>query len=61
MKFKKRMDMHMLPKEIEESLGSPARLIRSFFCDRLSKFRVGSNPIERSTKEKFYDIISMNA
>lgn len=53
--------MHMLPKEIEESLGSPARLIRSFFCDRLSKFRVGSNPIERSTKEKFYDIISMNA
>nr|ALF03362.1 Ycf2 [Cucumis sativus var. hardwickii]ANF28437.1 Ycf2 [Cucumis sativus var. hardwickii] len=41
-----------LPEEIEEFLGNPTRSIRSFFSDRWSELHMGSNPIERSTRDQ---------
>ncbi|CAL5386659.1 unnamed protein product [Camellia sinensis] len=43
---------HLLSEEIEEFLGNPTRSIRSFFSDRWSELHLGSNPIERSTRDK---------
>ncbi|CAL9101983.1 unnamed protein product, partial [Musa textilis] len=43
---------HLLPEEIEEFLGNPTRSIRSFFSDRWSELHLGSNPIERSTRDQ---------
>jgi hypothetical protein len=45
----KEMNNHLLPEEIEEFLGNPTRSILSFFSDRWSELRLGSNPTERST------------
>ena len=46
------MIIHLLPEEIEEFLRNPIRSIRSFFYNRWSKLHLGSNPIERSTRDK---------
>ncbi|THU43398.1 hypothetical protein C4D60_Mb00t01220 [Musa balbisiana] len=48
----KQMNNHLLPEEIEEFLGNPTRSIRSFFSDRWSELHLGSNPIERSTRDQ---------
>nr|YP_010484026.1 Ycf2 protein [Piper retrofractum]YP_010484043.1 Ycf2 protein [Piper retrofractum]UVV36136.1 Ycf2 protein [Piper retrofractum]UVV36153.1 Ycf2 protein [Piper retrofractum] len=48
----KQMNNHLLPEEIEEFLGNPTRSIRSFFSDRWSELRLGSNPTERSTRDQ---------
>nr|YP_009752624.1 Ycf2 protein [Trichosanthes homophylla]YP_009752642.1 Ycf2 protein [Trichosanthes homophylla]QIT05105.1 Ycf2 protein [Trichosanthes kirilowii]QIT05020.1 Ycf2 protein [Trichosanthes homophylla]QIT05038.1 Ycf2 protein [Trichosanthes homophylla]QIT05123.1 Ycf2 protein [Trichosanthes kirilowii]QJD26338.1 Ycf2 [Trichosanthes kirilowii] len=48
----KQMNNHPLPEEIEEFLGNPTRSIRSFFSDRWSELHMGSNPIERSTRDQ---------
>ena len=48
----KQMNNHLLPEEIEEFLGNPTRSIRSFFSDRWSELHMGSNPIERSTRDQ---------
>nr|YP_009770294.1 hypothetical protein RF2 [Zapoteca portoricensis]YP_009770320.1 hypothetical protein RF2 [Zapoteca portoricensis]QIT00996.1 hypothetical protein RF2 [Zapoteca portoricensis]QIT01022.1 hypothetical protein RF2 [Zapoteca portoricensis] len=48
----KQMNNHPLPEEIEESLGNPTRSIRSFFSERWSELYLGSNPIERSTRDQ---------
>nr|YP_010374866.1 hypothetical protein RF2 [Pontederia australasica]YP_010374884.1 hypothetical protein RF2 [Pontederia australasica]QXU58301.1 hypothetical protein RF2 [Pontederia australasica]QXU58321.1 hypothetical protein RF2 [Pontederia australasica] len=48
----KQMIIHLLPEEIEEFLGNPTRSIRSFFSDRWSELHLGSNPIERSTRDQ---------
>nr|YP_010723671.1 Ycf2 protein [Bolbostemma paniculatum]YP_010723688.1 Ycf2 protein [Bolbostemma paniculatum]WDW27041.1 Ycf2 protein [Bolbostemma paniculatum]WDW27058.1 Ycf2 protein [Bolbostemma paniculatum] len=48
----KQMNNHPLPEEIEEFLGNPTRSIRSFFSDRWSELHLGSNPIERSTRDQ---------
>nr|YP_010139219.1 hypothetical chloroplast RF2 [Garcinia paucinervis]YP_010139235.1 hypothetical chloroplast RF2 [Garcinia paucinervis]QQK54598.1 hypothetical chloroplast RF2 [Garcinia paucinervis]QQK54614.1 hypothetical chloroplast RF2 [Garcinia paucinervis]QXF60399.1 hypothetical chloroplast RF21 [Garcinia paucinervis]QXF60416.1 hypothetical chloroplast RF21 [Garcinia paucinervis] len=50
MEGEKKMNNHLLPKEIEEFLGNPTRSIRSFFSDRWSELHLGSNPTERSTR-----------
>ncbi|KAL6492072.1 hypothetical protein OROGR_033794 [Orobanche gracilis] len=46
----KQMINHRLPEEIEEFIGNPTRLVRSFFSDRWSD-HLGSNPTERSTRD----------
>ncbi|KAK3444149.1 hypothetical protein EUGRSUZ_A00289 [Eucalyptus grandis] len=46
------MKNHLLPEEIEEFLGNPTRSILSFFSDRWSELHLGSNPIERSTRDQ---------
>uniref|UniRef100_A0A9I9E811 Ycf2 N-terminal domain-containing protein n=1 Tax=Cucumis melo TaxID=3656 RepID=A0A9I9E811_CUCME len=46
------MNNHPLPEEIEEFLGNPTRSIRSFFSDRWSELHMGSNPIQRSTRDQ---------
>nr|YP_009627520.1 hypothetical chloroplast RF21 [Allium chrysanthum]YP_009627538.1 hypothetical chloroplast RF21 [Allium chrysanthum]YP_009627864.1 hypothetical chloroplast RF21 [Allium rude]YP_009627882.1 hypothetical chloroplast RF21 [Allium rude]QBO26250.1 hypothetical chloroplast RF21 [Allium chrysanthum]QBO26268.1 hypothetical chloroplast RF21 [Allium chrysanthum]QBO26594.1 hypothetical chloroplast RF21 [Allium rude]QBO26612.1 hypothetical chloroplast RF21 [Allium rude] len=51
-KREKQMNIHLLPKEIEEFLGNPTRSIRSFFSDRWSELHLGSNPTERSTRDQ---------
>nr|QXV93522.1 hypothetical protein RF2 [Rubroshorea leprosula]QXV93523.1 hypothetical protein RF2 [Rubroshorea leprosula] len=51
-KREKRMNNHLLPEEIEELLGNPTRSIRSFFSDSWSELHLGSNPIERSTRDQ---------
>nr|YP_010458452.1 hypothetical protein RF2 [Loeseneriella lenticellata]YP_010458471.1 hypothetical protein RF2 [Loeseneriella lenticellata]UUA69957.1 hypothetical protein RF2 [Loeseneriella lenticellata]UUA69958.1 hypothetical protein RF2 [Loeseneriella lenticellata] len=48
----KEMNNHLLPEEIEEFLGNPTRSIRSFFSDRWSELHLGSNPTERSTRDR---------
>ena len=48
----KQMNNLLLPEEIEEFLGNPTRSIRSFFSDRWSELHLGSNPTERSTRDK---------
>nr|YP_010881724.1 Ycf2 protein [Turpinia affinis]YP_010881743.1 Ycf2 protein [Turpinia affinis]QHE50544.1 hypothetical protein RF2 [Staphylea trifolia]QHE50563.1 hypothetical chloroplast RF2 [Staphylea trifolia]WIA69217.1 Ycf2 protein [Turpinia affinis]WIA69236.1 Ycf2 protein [Turpinia affinis] len=48
----KQMNNHLLPEEIEEFLGNPTRSSRSFFSDRWSELHLGSNPIERSTRDQ---------
>eukprot|EP00536_Pseudo-nitzschia_multiseries_P013137 jgi/Psemu1/298328/fgenesh1_pm.543_\ len=48
----KQMINHLLPEEIEEFLGNPTRLVRSFFSDRWSELHLGSNPTERSTRDQ---------
>nr|YP_009546779.1 hypothetical chloroplast RF 21 [Anigozanthos flavidus]AYP35519.1 hypothetical chloroplast RF 21 [Anigozanthos flavidus] len=48
----KQIIIHLLPEEIEEFLGNPTRSIRSFFSDRWSELHLGSNPIERSTRDQ---------
>nr|YP_009661882.1 Ycf2 [Mimosa pudica]YP_009661900.1 Ycf2 [Mimosa pudica]QCT83227.1 Ycf2 [Mimosa pudica]QCT83245.1 Ycf2 [Mimosa pudica] len=48
----KQMNNHLLPEEIEESLGNPTRSIRSFFSERWSELHLGSNPTERSTRDQ---------
>ncbi|KAL4010046.1 hypothetical protein IC575_030523 [Cucumis melo] len=48
----KQMNNHPLPEEIEEFLGNPTRSIRSFFSDRWSELHMGSNPIQRSTRDQ---------
>nr|YP_009757563.1 Ycf2 [Carya sinensis]YP_009757582.1 Ycf2 [Carya sinensis]QIM59533.1 Ycf2 [Carya sinensis]QIM59534.1 Ycf2 [Carya sinensis] len=48
----KQMNNHLLPEEIEESLGNPTRSIRSFFSDRWSELHLGSNPTERSIRDQ---------
>nr|QUB02887.1 hypothetical chloroplast RF21 [Weldenia candida]QUB02904.1 hypothetical chloroplast RF21 [Weldenia candida] len=48
----KQMIIHLLPEEIEEFLGNPTRSIRSFFSDRWAELHLGSNPIERSTRDQ---------
>nr|YP_010720160.1 hypothetical protein RF2 [Gymnopetalum chinense]YP_010720177.1 Ycf2 [Gymnopetalum chinense]UTM09994.1 hypothetical protein RF2 [Gymnopetalum chinense]UTM10011.1 Ycf2 [Gymnopetalum chinense] len=48
----KQMNNHPLPEEIEEFLGNPTRSIRSFFSDRWSELHMGSNPIDRSTRDQ---------
>nr|YP_009752201.1 Ycf2 protein [Linnaeosicyos amara]QIT05611.1 Ycf2 protein [Linnaeosicyos amara] len=48
----KQMNNHPLPEEIEEFLRNPTRSIRSFFSDRWSELHMGSNPIERSTRDQ---------
>nr|YP_010460379.1 Ycf2 protein [Citrus indica]YP_010460397.1 Ycf2 protein [Citrus indica]UUC05669.1 Ycf2 protein [Citrus indica]UUC05687.1 Ycf2 protein [Citrus indica] len=48
----RQMNKHLLPEEIEEFLGNPARSIRSFFSDRWSELHLGSNPTERSTRDQ---------
>nr|AHA12882.1 hypothetical chloroplast RF21 [Maranta leuconeura]AHA12900.1 hypothetical chloroplast RF21 [Maranta leuconeura] len=48
----KQMNNHLLPEEIEEFLGNPTRSIHSFFSDRWSELHLGSNPIERSTRDQ---------
>ncbi|GLT55087.1 hypothetical protein SLA2020_282360 [Shorea laevis] len=48
----KQMNNHLLPEEIEELLGNPTRSIRSFFSDSWSELHLGSNPIERSTRDQ---------
>ncbi|KAL7186688.1 hypothetical protein ACSBR2_028416 [Camellia fascicularis] len=48
----KQMIHHLLLEEIEEFLGNPTRSIRSFFSDRWSELHLGSNHIERSTRDK---------
>ena len=51
----KPINNHLLPEEIEEFLGNPTRSIRSFFSDKWSELHLGSNPIERSTRDqKFF-------
>ncbi|KAA0063017.1 putative chloroplast RF21 [Cucumis melo var. makuwa] len=48
----KQMNNHPLPEEIEEFLGNPTRSIRSFFSDRWSELHMGSNSIQRSTRDQ---------
>nr|YP_010614133.1 hypothetical protein RF2 [Hypoestes forskaolii]YP_010614153.1 hypothetical protein RF2 [Hypoestes forskaolii]WAS32067.1 hypothetical protein RF2 [Hypoestes forskaolii]WAS32087.1 hypothetical protein RF2 [Hypoestes forskaolii] len=48
----KQMINHLLPEEIEAFLGNPTRSVRSFFSDRWSELRLGSNPTERSTRDQ---------
>ena len=48
----KQMNNHLLPEEIEEFLGNPTRVNRSFFSDRWSELHLGSNPTERSTRDQ---------
>ncbi|CBI18474.3 unnamed protein product, partial [Vitis vinifera] len=48
----KQMIIHLFPEEIEEFLRNPTRSILSFFSDRWSELHLGSNPIERSIKDK---------
>jgi len=49
MEREKQMNNHLLPEEIEEFLGNPARATCSFFSDRWSELHLGSNPTDRST------------
>nr|AYC21317.1 hypothetical protein RF2 [Aphyllon fasciculatum]AYC21327.1 hypothetical protein RF2 [Aphyllon fasciculatum] len=48
---KKQMINHLLPEEIEEFIGNPTRSVRSFLSDRWSELYLGSNPMERSTRD----------
>lgn len=48
----KQMINHLLPEEIQEFIGNPTRSVRSFFSDRWSELRLGSNPTERSTRDQ---------
>ncbi|XP_042043463.1 LOW QUALITY PROTEIN: protein Ycf2-like, partial [Salvia splendens] len=48
----KQMINHLLPEEIQEFFGNPTRSVRSFFSDRWSELRLGSNPTERSTRDQ---------
>nr|YP_009864791.1 Ycf2 [Uvularia grandiflora]YP_009864808.1 Ycf2 [Uvularia grandiflora]QKE32786.1 Ycf2 [Uvularia grandiflora]QKE32803.1 Ycf2 [Uvularia grandiflora] len=48
----KQMNNHLLPEEIQDFLGNPTRSIRSSFSDRWSELHLGSNPIERSTRDQ---------
>nr|YP_010567975.1 hypothetical chloroplast RF21 [Dracocephalum rupestre]YP_010567995.1 hypothetical chloroplast RF21 [Dracocephalum rupestre]UZC55688.1 hypothetical chloroplast RF21 [Dracocephalum rupestre]UZC55689.1 hypothetical chloroplast RF21 [Dracocephalum rupestre]WCR50840.1 Ycf2 protein [Dracocephalum rupestre]WCR50857.1 Ycf2 protein [Dracocephalum rupestre] len=48
----KQMINHLLLEEIQEFLGNPTRPVRSFFSDRWSELRLGSNPTERSTRDQ---------
>nr|YP_009366299.1 Ycf2 [Aloysia citrodora]YP_009366318.1 Ycf2 [Aloysia citrodora]ARJ61842.1 Ycf2 [Aloysia citrodora]ARJ61843.1 Ycf2 [Aloysia citrodora]UVF35516.1 Ycf2 protein [Aloysia citrodora]UVF35536.1 Ycf2 protein [Aloysia citrodora]UVF36543.1 Ycf2 protein [Aloysia citrodora] len=43
---------HLHPEEIEEFLGNPRRVVRSFFSDRWSELHLGSKPTERSTRDQ---------
>ncbi|KAG5138941.1 hypothetical protein JHK84_032709 [Glycine max] len=52
MEREKQMNNHLLPQEIEEFLGNPARATRSFFSDRWSELHLSSNPTERSTRDQ---------
>ncbi|CAJ1964460.1 unnamed protein product, partial [Sphenostylis stenocarpa] len=52
MEREKQMNNHLLPEEIEEFLGNPARATRSFFSDRWSELHLGSNPTDRSTRDQ---------
>ncbi|MBA0607343.1 hypothetical protein Godav_019664 [Gossypium davidsonii] len=52
MEHEKRMNNHLLLKEIEEFLGNPTISICSFFSDRWSKVHLGLNPTERSTRDQ---------
>ncbi|KAF1855481.1 hypothetical protein Lal_00044204 [Lupinus albus] len=52
MEREKQMNNHLLPEEIEEFLGNPTRVNRSFFSDRWSELHLGSNPTERSTRDQ---------
>ncbi|KAK7365369.1 hypothetical protein VNO78_39815 [Psophocarpus tetragonolobus] len=52
MEREKQMNNHLLPEEIEEFLGNPARATCSFFSDRWSELHLGSNPTERSTRDQ---------
>ncbi|KAL2933126.1 Protein Ycf2 [Bienertia sinuspersici] len=46
------MNIHLLPKEIEELLWNPTRSIHSFFSGRWSELHLGLNPTERSTRDQ---------
>ncbi|KAF1898413.1 hypothetical protein Lal_00042105 [Lupinus albus] len=48
----KSKNYHLLPEEIEEFLGNPTRVNRSFFSHRWSKLHLVSNPTERSTRDQ---------
>nr|WDS80565.1 Ycf2 protein [Lantana camara]WDS80566.1 hypothetical chloroplast RF21 [Lantana camara] len=48
----KQMINHLRAEEIEEFLGNPRRLVRSFFSDRWSELHLGSKPTERSTRDQ---------
>ncbi|KAF1870769.1 hypothetical protein Lal_00037383 [Lupinus albus] len=52
MEREKQMNNHLLPEEIEEFLGNPTRVNRSFFSNRWSELHLGSNPTERSTRDQ---------
>ena len=52
MEREKQMNNHLLPQEIEEFLGNPARATRSFFSDRWSELHLSSNPTVRSTRDQ---------
>nr|YP_009340617.1 Ycf2 protein [Wimmerella hederacea]YP_009340639.1 Ycf2 protein [Wimmerella hederacea]APQ40189.1 hypothetical chloroplast RF2 [Wimmerella hederacea]APQ40213.1 hypothetical chloroplast RF2 [Wimmerella hederacea] len=43
---------HLRPEEIEEFLGNPTRPVPSFFYDGWSELHLGSNPTERSTRDR---------
>ncbi|KAF1854535.1 hypothetical protein Lal_00043429 [Lupinus albus] len=53
MEREKQMNNHLLPEEIEEFLGNPTRVNRSFFSGPDGqKLHLGSNPTERSTRDQ---------
>ena len=51
-KCEKQMIIHMVLEEIEEFLGNPTRSIHSFFSNKWLELHLGSNPIERSTRDQ---------
>nr|YP_009269933.1 hypothetical chloroplast RF21 [Neottia acuminata]ANT72840.1 hypothetical chloroplast RF21 [Neottia acuminata] len=51
-KPEKRINNHLLPEEIKESIGNSIISIRSFFSDRWSELHLGSNPTEKSTRDQ---------
>ncbi|KAG4169338.1 hypothetical protein ERO13_A12G088950v2 [Gossypium hirsutum] len=68
----KRMNNHLLPKEIEEFLGNPTRSVRSFFSDRWSELHLdpgcdmvpkdelgSSNKISFLNKNPFFDLFHL--
>ncbi|KAF1864827.1 hypothetical protein Lal_00031786 [Lupinus albus] len=52
MEREKEMNNHMLLEEIEEFLGNPTIVNRSFFCGRLSGLHMSSNPTQRFNRDQ---------
>ncbi|KAF1877088.1 hypothetical protein Lal_00033644 [Lupinus albus] len=53
MEREKKMNNHLLLKEIEEFLLNPTRVNRYFFSNRWLELHLGSNPTERYTRERY--------
>jgi len=52
MEREKQMNNNLLPEEIEEFHGNPARATRSFFSNRWSELHLGLNSTDKSTRDQ---------